>query len=128
MKKLQFVMKNKIMIAVMVVVMAFGISTVPVDAAVVVTDVISAGSGHTLYVRESGKETVLGTMYVQRSSSSISNTFTASKTCGSTIVYVSSTTSNFKSNSKTKLKAKETVKVEKSVEASYAYGFCSVSY
>ena len=51
MKKLQFVMKNKIMIAVMVVVMAFGISTVPVDAAVVVTDVISAGSGHTLYVR-----------------------------------------------------------------------------
>lgn len=51
MKKLQFVMKNKIMIAVMVVVMAFGISTVPVDAAAVTTNIISASSGHTLYVK-----------------------------------------------------------------------------
>lgn len=129
MKKLQFVMKNKIMIAVMVVVMAFGISAVPVDAAAVTTNIISASSGHTLYVRESGSTTVLGTMYVQRKSSSISNTFTASKTCLSAIVYVSSSaTSNFKANDKGKMLAGDKVKVEKSVEASYAYGYCIISY
>lgn len=128
MKKLQFVMKNKIMIAVMVVVMAFGISVVPVNAAAVTTNIISASSGHTLYVRESGSSTVLGTMYVQRKDTSISNTFTASKTCLSAIVYVSSTTSNFKANDKGKMLAGEKVKVEKSVEASYAYGYCIISY
>ncbi len=128
MKKLQFVMKNKIMIAVMVVVMAFGISAVPVNAESVVTDMMVAASGHTLYVRESGSTTVLGIMYVQRKDTSISNTFTASKACGSATVCVSSTTSNFKRNTKESLKAGDSVKVEKSVKASYAYGYCVVTY
>lgn len=128
MKKLQFVMKNKIMIAVMVVVMAFGMSAVPVDAAAVTTDVVSTFSGYTLYVRESGSTTLLGTMYVQKKSASISNTFTAAKRCGATSVYVSSTNSNFKSKSVTDLAADASVIVDKSVKASYAYGYCTVSY
>ena len=90
MKKLQRGIKNKIMVAVLMVVMLFGMNTIPVDAAAVTTAIVSAASGHTLYVRESGSITVLGTMYLQRKSGSISNTFTASKTCIEAIVFVSS--------------------------------------
>ena len=128
MKKLQRGIKNKIMVAVLMVVMLFGMNTIPVDAAAVTTAIVSAASGHTLYVRESGSITVLGTMYLQRKSGSISNTFTASKTCIEAIVFVSSKESNFKANSKSQLLAGQSVKVEKSVEASYAYGYCTISY
>lgn len=60
MSKVVKIMKNKLMIAAMVVVMVFGTAMVPVHAAAVETNYYGGGATYTYYIRKSGSSAELG--------------------------------------------------------------------
>lgn len=88
MNKVVKIMKNKLMIAAMVAVMVFGTAMVPVHAASVETNVYGGGSAYSYYVRKAGGTELLGIMCVSKSSSKITNVFTANTACSKVQVWV----------------------------------------
>ena len=66
MSKVVKIMKNKLMIAAMVVVMVFGTAMVPVHAAAVETNYYGGGATYTYYIRKSGSSAELGYMRITR--------------------------------------------------------------
>lgn len=131
MSKVVRIMKNKLMIAAMVAVMVFGTAMVPVHAATITTNVISVSAGHTYYVRVNNSKTELGYMYLKKESSyKVYNSFTASRACKETKVYVRGLSSeSYSNNSVTSLVKGASVYVEKNGKGyTDATGYSSISY
>ncbi len=124
-----FSIKKKLITCTLAVAMAMGAQAVPVNATTITTDVKSSSGGYTYYVRKSGTSAELGTMKLWKDSSTVYNMFTASTDCKTVNVYVSQSSSGFKSNSVGSLGTKASLLVTKSVSnPTKIYGYCSVTY
>lgn len=122
-------MKRKVIALMLTMFMMFGVANIESKAATVVTSVHSSTGPYTLYVRESGSSTLLGTMSLSKSTSSVTNIFTAAKNCGATTAYVSQISSGYSSKSVTSLSKNASVIASKNTSnPTKVYGYCSVSY
>jgi hypothetical protein len=120
---------KRILTVVISICMIIGLCGIQAHATTVTTSTYNTSSGHTVYVRKSGSTDELGQMYINRTSTGVSNTFTASVGCNTTAVYVSTSASGFIGKQVSSLKPKKTVTVYVSASnPDKAYGYCSVSY
>lgn len=123
---------KKLLVGILTLVMSVGMVSIQADATTIITDVhYTSTAGYTFHIRESGSTTELGTMYLTKdfSNNIVSNTFTASKYCESVTAYVSGTNSGFKDFTVSKISAKYSFTVTKSVDKpTIVYGKCSVTY
>ena len=110
--------------------MVFAIPTVS-NATTVTTSKYSSSGTYYYYVRQSGSSTELGVMKLSHDSTTVYNTFTASKSLGAVKVYVTyNSDSGYKSNSVSSLSTNASVIASKSISGTYSktYGYCSVTY
>lgn len=120
---------KKVVAAILMIIMALNMTVFNVDAASVTTNVYSSSGPYTYYVREAGSATLLGTMYMHKTTSAVYNQFTASKACGKTTVYVSETNGGFSSKYANSLSVGSSVIVQKNVlNPTKEYGYCTVNY
>ena len=122
-------MKKKVIALMLTMFMVFGMVNINTKAETVNTGVRSSTGPYTLYVREAGSSTLLGTMSFSKTTSDVANTFTAAKNCGATSVYVSQTSVGYSSNHVTSLPKNASVIAKKNASnPTTVYGYCSVSY
>ncbi|MBD5097210.1 MAG: hypothetical protein HDT40_09505 [Lachnospiraceae bacterium] len=121
---------KKLLVGILTLMMSVGMVSIQADATTIITDVhYTSTAGYTFHIRESGSTTELGTMYLTKDSKNVYNTFTASKYCESVTAYVSGTNSGFKDFTVSKISAKYSFTVTKSVDKpTIVYGKCSVTY
>ena len=95
MVKVAKILKNKLMVAAMLVVMVLGTMAIPSHAESVTTKVYGGNAAYNYYVRKSGKVDLLGIMRVARELDkngkviAVTNTFTAKTSCSKVTVWVS---------------------------------------
>lgn len=130
MSKVVKIMKNKLMIAAMVVVMVFGTAMVPVHAASVETNVYGGGSAYNYYVRKAGGTELLGIMRVSKSASKITNVFTAEMGCSKAQVWVrENSKASYATKSRSNMVKGDTVTALKNGRSyKEAYGKAKVTY
>ena len=129
------ILKNKLMVAAMLVVMVLGTVAIPSHAESVTTKVYGGNAAYNYYVRKSGKVDLLGVMRVARKLDkngkviAVTNTFTAKTSCSKVIVWVSEKEDGkYNRAEKRKMVLNNTVTARKDGKFSRSYGKTEVTY
>ena len=135
MVKVAKILKNKLMVAAMLVVMVLGTMAIPSHAESVTTKVYGGNAAYNYYVRKSGKVDLLGIMRVARELDkngkviAVTNTFTAKTSCSKVTVWVSEKEDGkYNTAEKRKMVLNNTVTARKDGKFSISYGKAKVTY
>lgn len=135
MVKVAKILKNKLMVAAMLVVMVLGTMAIPSHAESVTTKVYGGNVAYNYYVRKSGKVDLLGIMRVARELDkngkviAVTNTFTAKTSCSKVTVWVSEKEDGkYNTAEKRKMVLNNTVTARKDGKFSRSYGKAKVTY